>query len=125
MCIWACECRNSDQIMIVIGSEENKDINSMFDDKSYNHAKYFECNDYNTAIDYVYKQIKYMFKDKINKGKHFKFDFYKSIEDLQTIKDDVSMFYYDNYYELASFYDENEMYSCYLIIFDGKNGTSI
>ena len=122
LCIWACECRNSDRIMIVLGSEENKDINNMFDDEAYNSAKYFEYKDYDSAVDFVYKQIKYMFKDKMNREKHFKFDCYYNINDIQRIKEDAEMFDYEDYHELASFYDENENYSCDLIIYDGKLG---
>ena len=122
LCIWACECRNSDRIMIVLGSDENKDINNMFDDEAYNSAKYFEYKDYDSAVNFVNKQIKYMFKDKKKKKKHFKFDCYYNINDIQRIKEDAEMFDYEDYHELASFYDENENYSCDLIINNGKIG---
>lgn len=122
LCIWACESGNSDQIMIVIGNEKDKDANNMFDDEAYNRAKYFECNDYDSAIDYVYKQIKFMFKNKMNREKHFKFDCYYSIEDIQRINVDANILEYEDYHELASFYDENENYSCDLVINNGKMG---
>lgn len=75
----------------------------MFDDLSFNNAKYFEYKDYDSAVDSVYKQIKYMFKDKLNKGRHFKFDTYKSMEDIRKLKEDVSNLNYQYYFELASF----------------------
>lgn len=120
--IWACQSRISDDIMIVLGNQDNIDINNMFDDISFNNAKYFEYEDYDSAVDFVYKQIKYMFKDKLSKEKHFKFDTYKSMEDIRKIKEDASDLNYQDYFELASFYDSDEGYSCDLIILNGKFG---
>lgn len=120
--IWSCQSRISDDIMIVLGNQDNIDINNMFDDIAFNNAKYFECEDYDSAVDFVYKQIKYMFKDKLNKEKHFKFDTYKSMEDIRKLKEDVSNLNYQDYFELASFYDSDEGYSCDLIILNGKLG---
>lgn len=120
--IWACESRISDDIMIVLGNQDNIDINNMFDDISFNKAKYFEYEDYDSAVDFVYKQIKYMFKDKLSKGKHFKFDTYKNIEDIRKLKENVSNLSDQDYFELASFCDEDEEYSCDLIILNGKLG---
>lgn len=96
LCIWACECRSSDQIMIVLGNEENKDINNMFDDEAYNRAKYFEYKDYASAVDFVYKQIKYIFKNKMNKDRHFKYDCNYDIDTIQSIKVDESSLDYNN-----------------------------
>ncbi len=120
--IWACQCRISDDIMIVLGNQNNINNNNMFDDESFEKAKYFNFGDYDSAVDFVYKQIKYMFKDKLNKEKHFKFDTYKSIDDIRRIKDDAKDLDYQDYFELASFYDEDEKYSCDLIILNGKMG---
>lgn len=120
--IWACESRISDDIMIVLGNQDNIDINNMFDDISFNKARYFEYEDYDSAVDFVYKQIKYMFKDKLSKGKHFKFDTYKNIEDIRKLKENVSNLSHQDYFELASFCDEDEEYSCDLIILNGKLG---
>lgn len=122
LCIWACECRNSDDIMIVLGSEENKDNNNMFDDEAYKRAKYFKYSDYDSAVSFVFKQIKYMFKDKLSIDRHFKFDCNYNVDTIQRIKVDEESLDYDDYYELASFCDENENYSCDLIIYNGAMG---
>ena len=120
--IWACQNRMSDEIMIVLGNQDNIDKNNMFDDVSFNKAKYFEYGDYDSAVDFVYKQIKYMFKDKLNKEKHFEFNMYKSIEDIRELKENASNLNYQDYFELASFCDKDGEYSCDLIILNGKFG---
>lgn len=120
--IWACQCRNSDQIMIVIGNEDNTDINDMFDEKAYENAKYFSYNKYDSAVSYVYQHIKYMFKDLLKTEKHFKFDIYKSINQIRKIFEDAKDLDYEDYYELASFFDEEDNYSCDLVIQEGKMG---
>ncbi len=121
-CIWACENRISDEIMIVLGKSHNKDSNGLFDEGTYNRAKYFSSDDYASAVDYVYRHIKYYFKDKMNVEKHYKFDLYRSINTLQLIKGDVSRHSYENYGILASLHDEVEQCSCDLVIHDGKLG---
>ena len=120
--IWACLSRNSDQIMIVLGDDSSIDINNMFDEKAYNGAKYFPCDDYNNATDYVYNQIKFMFKKNFFKDTHYKFDCNYTLEEIKRIKEDAKELSYYDYRELASFYDENEQYSCDLIVSNGKFG---
>lgn len=122
LCIWACECRNSNDIMIVLGTEQDKNINNLFNDNLLRNAKYFNCEDYNSAVNFVYKQIKYLFKDKMVIEKHYKFDLYRSIDALRRIKDDASMLDYENYNKLATFYDDVTKYSCDLIIDKGQMG---
>ena len=56
--VWACECRCSDDIMIVVGDITDKDINNMFSDKAYNGTKYFEYNRYDLAVKYTLEFIK-------------------------------------------------------------------
>lgn len=106
--------------MIVLGDQSNINPNNIFDDNDYNKAKYFKCDDYDSAVDYVYKQIKYVFKDSLNK--HFRFDTYYSIEKIRRIQEDASILDYEDYKELASFSIEEEQYSCDLIIHDGQMG---
>ncbi len=122
LCIWACQERSSDKIMIICGSENTKDINNMFSEDAYNNAKYFSYDDYDSAVNYVYKQLKYIFKENINVEHHYKFDTYKGIEDLRRICEDAESLDYEDYYDMASFFDEDEKYSCDLIIMDGKMG---
>lgn len=120
--IWACQCRNSDEIMVVIGENGDCDINNMYSENAYKIARYFKYNDYDSAVDSAYNYIKYLFKNNFNKESHFKFDTYKSIEDIRKIKNDAETFSYGDYYELASFFDEEKMYSCDVIILNGKFG---
>lgn len=108
--------------MIVLGGREDINENKVFSEDAYNRAHYFKCDDYDSAVNFVYKQLKYMFKDKLNVERHFKFDTYKGIDDLRRIQEDAKNFNYEDYYDLASFFDEDEKYSCDLIIMDGKMG---
>ena len=110
----------SDDIMIVLGDQSHVNSNNMFDDDAYNKAKYFRYDDYDSAVDYVYKQIKYIFKDSLNK--HFKFDTYQSMERIRRIQIDASDLDYEDYKELASFSNKDEQYSCDLIVQDGQMG---
>ena len=47
--------------MIVVGDDKNVSLNNVFDDFAFDKAKYFNCDDYDSAVNYVYKQIKYLF----------------------------------------------------------------
>ncbi|MBE6152760.1 MAG: hypothetical protein E7166_00840 [Firmicutes bacterium] len=120
--IWACQCRNSDNLMIIIGNEEDSDLNNNFTDDAYKKAKYFKHDEYKEAVDYVYKQIKYMYKNDIVIQKHIKYDRYYSMDALKRICDDASNLHYENYKRMATFCDEEEGYCCDLIIKDGKFG---
>lgn len=108
--------------MLVFGNEKNCDLNNRYDDDAYKSARYFSCNEYEQAVNCAYNQIKYLFRNLLNKEKHIKFDTYKSIEDLRRIQLDANILSYNDYYELASFFDEDEQYSCDLIINEGKMG---
>ena len=58
LCIWACEHRSSDRIMIVVGHMfNNRELNNMFDKKAYDNAMYFDCEEYDEAVDYIYGKI--------------------------------------------------------------------
>ena len=122
--IWACQARNSDQIMIICGDENSRNLFNMFNEEKFKSAKYFKSEDYDSAVDYVYKQLKYMFKDLMFLEKHYSFDINYSIDVIRRIKEDEKMLDYEDYHELASFYDKNEKYSCDLIISNGKMGLS-
>lgn len=117
-----CECRNSDDIMVVIGDDKNCDVNNIFDDDAFNRAKYFKCEDYDNAVDYVFKYLKVYFEKSFKKQFHIKYDVYKSIDDIRRIQLDADGLDFEDYYELASFYNEDEQYSCDLIISNGKMG---
>lgn len=49
--VWVCRSRGSDSIMICVG--KNHDINNKFDEKQYNHAKYFRYDEIYLAINYI------------------------------------------------------------------------
>ncbi len=108
--------------MIVLGSQNNIDVNNMFDDEAYKRTKYFKNNNYDLAVEWVYKQLRYMFKEKFNEEKHFKFDINKSMEDIRRIQMEASDLDYDDYYDLVTLENCSENYLCDLVIFDGKMG---
>ena len=56
--IWACECRNSDNIMVILADNNCSDINDMFNDKAWKSARYFKCDYYDSAVNYTYSVIK-------------------------------------------------------------------
>ena len=120
--IWSCQARNSDQIMIICWDENSRNLFNMFNEEKFKSAKYFKSEEYDSAVDYVYKQLKYMFKDLMFLEKHFSFDINYSLDVIRRIKEDEKMLDYEDYHELASFYDKNEKYSCDLIIYNGKMG---
>lgn len=120
--IWCCECRNTDDIMIVLGTPENTNINNLFDEESWNKRKLFSSNDYDSAIEYVYNQLKYTYDNELLKNNSYKFNINKSMNDIRKICYDAKDLDYEDYYDLASFLDENQRYSCDLIIMDGNVG---
>lgn len=120
LCIWSCVCRNSDQIMVVIGDRTCSDINNMFDDKAYRCAKYFNCGDYDKATNYTLNVIKMNFPKYINQSYNYKFNCYRSISDLEKIINDAEDLDYEDYHDLATFEDGNLL--CDLIILEGKVG---
>lgn len=120
LCIWSCMCRNSDQIMVVIGDRSCSDTNSMFNDKAYRQAKYFKSQDYDFATDYALNVIKKNFPEELNQSYNYKFSCNKSLCDLERIINDAKDLEYDDYKELATF-EENDMF-CDLVIMQGTVG---
>lgn len=118
--IWACSEPMEEDIMILLGDKLNCDIYNMYNENIRNKVKYFKKDDYDSAVNYVYKQIKYIFRNSMTKEHHFKFDINKSISDIRKIKETAKYLTYEDCYELASFYDEVEKYSCDLIVWDGS-----
>lgn len=120
LCIWACECRNTDQIMVIVAMQDCKDQNNMFDDKAFDVAKYFNYDDYNSATDYALTLIKKQFKREFVIGNSFGFDTSFSLYELERICNDAENLDYEDYHDLATF--ENANYFCDLIILNGKVG---
>lgn len=120
--IWACECRNSDNIMVVIADKSCSDINDMFDDKAWKSAKYFGVGNYDKAVNYTYNVIKKQFDKNFKEEYNTKFKMHKCLADLQRIALDSNELNYEDYYDLATFEDVEKLYFCNLIIMDGKLG---
>ncbi|MBO5096475.1 MAG: hypothetical protein J6B98_06340 [Bacilli bacterium] len=120
LCIWSCICRNSDQIMVVIGDRNCSDTNNLFDYKAYRCAKYFNCGDYDKATNYTLNVIKMNFPKYINQSYSYKFNCYRNISDLEKIIDVAEYLEYEDYHDLATFEDGNLL--CDLIILEGKVG---
>ena len=118
--IWSCMCRNSDQIMVVIADRTCSNEYSVFNDKAYKCAKYFNCGDYDKATNYALNVIKMNFPKYINQNYSYKFNCHKSISDLEKIINDAEDLDYEDYFDLATFEDGNIL--CDLIVLDGKVG---
>lgn len=58
--IWACECRNSDNIMLVFGTLSDKDFHNMFNEECWKDRKLFECQRYDLAVQAAKKFIEDM-----------------------------------------------------------------
>lgn len=120
--IWACENRNSNKIMIVLADKSCCNANDMFDNKAWQSARYFDANDYDTAIDFTYNVIennliKILQKNIILNLRRINAQLiYK---EQQWIQKDLN---YEDYYNLATFEDVDKLYFCNLIVSDGKLG---
>ena len=113
-------CRNSDEIMVVVGDRNCSNTNNMFDDRAYKHAKYFRNNDFDSATEYALKVIKMNYPKYLNINYNYKFNCNKSLSDLKKIIVDAKDLDYEDYHDLATFEDNN--YFCDLIIMEGKVG---
>lgn len=120
--IWACECRDSDNIMVILADKSCANVNDMFDDKAWRSAKYFDVGDYDKAVNYTYNVIKNQFSKNFNEEYNTKFKMHKCLADLQKIVLDSKESYYEDYYDLATFEDVEQRYFCDLTIIDGKLG---
>lgn len=59
MIIWTCECRNSDDLMLVRSLDQNWcDAHNMFTDKDFHDVMYFKANEEREFIDDVIMRIK-------------------------------------------------------------------
>ncbi len=120
--IWACECRNSNDIMVIIADKSCSNINDMFNDVAWKSAKYFKCGEYDKAVNYTYNVIKKQFYKNFLEVYNSKFQMHKCLADLQHIQTDAKDLDYEDYYDLATFEDVDKLYFCDLIILEGKIG---
>lgn len=120
--IWACESRNSDNIMVITADRSCSDINDMFNDTAWRSAKYFKYDEYDKAVNHVYNIIKKQFNKFFLEEYNTKFKMHKCIADLQHIQVDAKDLDYEDYYDLATFEDVDNLYFCDLIILEGKMG---
>lgn len=58
--IWACENRNSDEIMLVFGTSGDRDLHNMFNEECWKDRKYFGYQRYDLAVQAAIKFIKDM-----------------------------------------------------------------
>lgn len=122
ICIWACQSRNSDQIMIIIADRNCCDNNSMFNDIAYKKAKYFSYNDYDTAVNYIIDSLKVLFRKSFLEKVSYNFTMNKSLSELEKIINDAENLDYEDYYDLVTFENVNDGYLCDLIILNGDAG---
>lgn len=120
--IWACQSRNSDQIMVIIGDRSCSNINDMFNDIAWQKAKYFKYKDYYSATNYAYNIIKKQFKKNFKENINYNFNMNYCLSDLEKILNDANDLDYKDYHELVTFEDEDKKYFCDLIIFEGVIG---
>lgn len=59
--IWACQCRNSDSIMVVVSNKYP--CKGMFDAEAYNHKTCFRYNQYYEAAEYIVNVVKDVFEE--------------------------------------------------------------
>lgn len=64
MFVWACVCRHSDEIMVVI-SYKYPVNRGMFDEEAYNNARYFKYNQLQESADYILDEIKNHFRHEL------------------------------------------------------------
>lgn len=120
--IWSCECRNSDNIMIVIGDKSCSNVNDMFNDKAWKSAKYFNVGNYDQAVNYTYNIIKKQFDRNFKEECNTKFKMHMCLADLQRIVLNFGESDYEEHNDLATFEDMDRLFFCDLIIMDGKLG---
>ena len=106
--------------MVVVGDRSCSNTNNMFDDKAYKCARYFRCDDYNSATDYALKVLKMNYPKYLNPNYNYKFNCNRSLSDLEKIITDAENLDYEDYHDLATFEEDN--YFCDLIIIEGKVG---
>lgn len=64
--IWACESRNSDDIMVVWDTETPNLTDNLFSEAAYNNnRKYFRFGEYQEAADYIIGLVKEKFKKEL------------------------------------------------------------
>ena len=120
--IWACESRNSDNIMVITADRSYSNTNDMFNDNAWKSAKYFKYDEYDKAVNHVYNIIKKQFNKFFLEEYNAKFKMHKCLADLQHIQVDAKDLDYEDYYDLATFEDVDNLYFCDLIILEGKMG---
>ncbi len=120
--IWACEARSSDDIMLVIADRSCADINDMFNDIAWKSAKYFKYEDYNSAVNYAFNVIKKSFSKHFTEDYVVRFKMHKNLNEIKRISLDAKDLEYEDYYDLATFEDINNLYFCDLIIDNGNLG---
>lgn len=121
--IWACKSVDGSDLMISVGTNDSKNESNVCDEDTLKYrTRYFDKEDYDSAIKYAYSHLKSVFNEELIKDSHFKFDCNYNMDVIRRIEADASQLDYDDYNDLASFEDINEGYFCDLVIIDGELG---
>lgn len=118
--IWTCECRNTDDVMVIVADNTCIDEKNMFDEKAYKAVKYYK--DIESAVESTYRILKKNFAISFNTTTEIIFNTNKSIHDIQRISMDAKDLDYEDYHDLATLYNKTDGYAVDLIILDGEFG---
>ena len=103
--IWACQQSDSNQIMVVVGSDSEKDINNWFSEDALKRAKYFNEDSCLSAVQYAYNLIRINFREKMQEI-DYEFKLNRNLSDLRKIDDDEN--HEADYTALAVYTDNPE-----------------
>lgn len=121
MVYWVCQSRNSDDIMVVVGTYNQRDnVSHCFNDDAFKSVRYFRYDEMEKAVDYVYCHIRLMYKNELDYPRNISFNTTHSLHDLERISMDVENLTYEDYHELATYENKTDGYSNDLIIENGK-----
>lgn len=119
--IWAGASLDMKRIMVVVADNYSSEC-EVYDDKDYKLARYFDIPNYNKAVTYAYNVIKKQFPKSFKEEYNTTFKMHKSLEELKEITSNLKNLNYEDYYELATFEDVEQLYFCDLVIRNGMLG---
>ena len=73
--------------MIVLGNENECNINNLYSDNVYKQARYF--NNIKDAVDFVYKSLAYYFKDSFIKDYSVEFIMGYSLDEIKKLSQGI------------------------------------
>ena len=108
--------------MIVLGNENECNINNLYSDNVYKQARYF--NNIKDAVDFAYKSLSYYFKDSFIKDYSVEFIMGYSLDEIKKLSEDAKNIEND-ILDLAYIKNNNSEYFADLVVFGGKFGLMI